>query len=80
MWWNILDKEGLFMLSLDIGREFMHNCVVSYCFKVNLSKYLEEYKVIHPPSRSILIFIEKIYFAKVSTRNKRDYTLVDLRC
>jgi len=47
------------MLSLGIGKEFLNNCVVSSCFKVNLSKFLEEYKGIHPPSRSILIVIEK---------------------
>jgi hypothetical protein len=46
------------MLSLEIGKEFLHNCIVSSCFKVNLSKSLEEYKGIHPPSRSIF-FIEK---------------------
>jgi hypothetical protein len=53
IWWNILDKEGFFVLSLGIGKEFLHNCVVSSCFKVNLSKSLEEYKGIHPPSISI---------------------------
>jgi hypothetical protein len=47
------------MLPLEIGKEFSAYRVVSSCFKVNLSKYLEEYKGIHPPSRSILIVIEK---------------------
>jgi hypothetical protein len=79
LWWNILDKEGFFMLSLELVRNFC-NCVVSSCFKVNLSKSLEEYKGIHPPSRSIFVVIEKSYFAKVATRSKRAYTLVDLPC
>jgi hypothetical protein len=52
IWWNVLDKEGFFMLSLGIGKELLHNCVVSSCLKVNLSKSFEEYKGIHPPSRS----------------------------
>jgi len=26
MWWNILDKEGFFMLSLELGKEFMQLC------------------------------------------------------
>ena len=47
------------MLSLEIGKEFLHNCIVSSCFKVNLSKSLEDYKGIHPPSRSIFLIIEK---------------------
>jgi hypothetical protein len=37
------------MLSLGIGKEFLHKCVLSSCFKVNLSRHLEEYKDIHPP-------------------------------
>jgi hypothetical protein len=32
------------MLSLEIGKEFSAYCVVPSCFKVNLSKSLEEYK------------------------------------
>jgi hypothetical protein len=40
------------MLSLGIGKEFLHNCVISSCFKVNLSKSLGECKGIHHPSRS----------------------------
>jgi hypothetical protein len=49
------------MLSLEIGKEFSAYCVVSSCFKVNLSKYLEEYKGIHPPSRSILLSLKKLF-------------------
>jgi hypothetical protein len=34
LWWKILGKEGLILLSLGIGKEFMHIVSVSYCFMV----------------------------------------------
>jgi hypothetical protein len=49
------------MLSLEIGKEFLHNCIVSSCLKLNLYKSLEEYKGIHPPSRSILLSLKNIF-------------------
>ena len=33
IWWNILDKEGFFMLSRGIGKKFLHDCVVPSYFK-----------------------------------------------
>jgi hypothetical protein len=53
------------MLSLEFGKEFSEYCVVCSSFKVNLSKSLEEYKGIHPPSRSILIVIEKVILQRL---------------
>jgi hypothetical protein len=53
------------MLSLGIGKEFLHKCVVSSCLKVNLSISLEEYKGIHPPSRSILVSLKKVILQRL---------------
>jgi hypothetical protein len=75
-----LVKKGFACYLLKLVRNFLHKCVVSSCFNVNFSTSLEEYKGIHPPSRSIFVIIEKSYFAKVATRSKRPYTLVDLPC
>jgi hypothetical protein len=47
------------MLSLGLGKKFLQFVCFLLDFKVNLSKPLEEYKGIHPPSRSIFIVIEK---------------------
>jgi hypothetical protein len=42
-------KKGFACYLLKLVRNFLHKCVVSSCFKVNLSRSLEEYKGIHPP-------------------------------
>jgi len=75
-----LVNKGFACYLLKLVKKFLHKCVVSSCFKVNLSRSLEEYKGIHPPSRSIFVVIEKSYFAKVATRSKRASTLVNLPC
>jgi len=72
-----LIRKGFFMRFLGIGKEFPHLCFSS-CFKLNLSKPLE-YKGIHPPS-SLLGYHLISYFAKVSRRRKKAYTLLDLPC
>ena len=47
------------MLSLGLGKKFLQLYAFVLDFKVNLSKHLEDYNGIHPPSRSIFIVIEK---------------------
>jgi hypothetical protein len=46
-------------------------CVVSSCFKVNLSKPLEEYKGIHPPPRSIILSLNKLFLQRLLGGVKR---------
>jgi hypothetical protein len=50
------------MLSLGIGKEFLHNCII-YSFSrlncYNAWRIIREYTIHHPPSISILFFIEK---------------------
>jgi hypothetical protein len=36
LWWNILGKEGFILLSLEIGKKFLHIVSVSSCFMVIL--------------------------------------------
>jgi hypothetical protein len=59
LWWNIFYNKGFFMLSLGLGKIFLQLYIFLLDFKVNLSKPLEEYKGINPPSRSIFVVIEK---------------------
>jgi hypothetical protein len=48
------------MLSLGLGKKFLQLYVFLLDLKVILSKPLEEeYKGIHPPSKSIFVVIEK---------------------
>jgi hypothetical protein len=47
------------MLSLGLGKRCMKLYVFLLDFKVNLSKPLEDYKGIHPPSKSLFVVIEK---------------------
>jgi hypothetical protein len=36
LWWNILGKVGFILLSLEIGKKFLHIVSVSSCFMVIL--------------------------------------------
>jgi hypothetical protein len=68
------------MLSLEIGKEFSAYLCCFFLFQglfgLNTWRSIRAYTL----HQYLSLFSLKRYFAKVATRSKRDYTLVDLPC
>ena len=79
LWWNILGREGFYLLSIGIGKEFSAYCCYLFLFHgyscLNPWRSIRAYTL----HQDLSIFIEQV-IAKVVRKSKKAYTLLDLPC